>query len=115
MGCGRTESLILGILSNIRSLKSAPNRGLFRVPLHTCIIFPLWIAGLHTEAGSESRTLLRQEFESFIAERGNRVDHMTWDILLEVWSRRESCSSSLSPMILADQFANEMEIELHLY
>lgn len=108
-----TESIIMRILSNIQALQNATDDP-FHPPLRYCIIWPLFIAALHTDNQSATRPLLVKEFEAFVETRNKPIDRTALAILLEVWTQRESMPS-LSPYELAYKFATEMEVELHFY
>lgn len=110
---GETENLIIGILAFIAALRK-DDGNLFKIPLRRCVLFPLFIAALNTEEGSELRSTSSQEFEAFVVERGFSVDHIAWSTLLEVWSQRRN-DQKLAPYAVADRFVNSMGLELHLY
>jgi hypothetical protein len=107
------EYLVMGIFASVNALRNA-SKDPFRTPLRRGLLFPLWIAALNTEDNSESRSIASREFEAFVAERDFPVDRMAWAALLEVWTQRRS-DPELSPFAVADEFINEMGVELHLY
>lgn len=108
-----TESLVMRIFACIHSLRDAANDP-FQTPLYLCTMWPMFIAALHTESGSTSRDLLAKEFEAFVAKRNLAVDRLGYAILLEVWTKRE-LNPALVPFEVAQTFAYDMQVEVHLY
>lgn len=56
------EFLIMGVFASVHAVRNVRNDP-FRMPLRRCLLFPLWIAVLNTEQGTEARNIASQEFE----------------------------------------------------
>jgi hypothetical protein len=110
----KTDSLVMRILSCVRMLQGGTTDDRFRIPLHDCVLWPLFTAALHTNEGTLTRTLSMQEYGAFLDRRNKLVDRTAWSILQEVWARRD-VDSTLRPLELANVFTYDMGIELHLY
>ncbi|RDW70504.1 uncharacterized protein DSM5745_08015 [Aspergillus mulundensis] len=108
------ESLICRILACAKALRTAKEEDPFQNPLYHCILAPLFMAALSAPASSACRDPAAEEFKNFVDERNHPVDQALWGIVLEVWDRQRERPQCV-PLSLANEFAQEMEIELHLY
>lgn len=106
-----TPVILMKILASVEALWQM-KRDPFKQPLRTTVLFPLFTAGLYVDEDSRDKEFVTECFQKLMAEENSRYS-LAWDILLETWGRRtEHLYESLH---IADRFAMEMGVELHLY
>lgn len=106
-----TPVILMKILACVEALWQM-KRDPFKQRLRTTILYPLFTAGLYVADNSKDKEFVTECFQGLMND-GNSRHSLAWDILVETWSRRtEFIYQSLQ---VADRFAVEMNVELHLY
>jgi hypothetical protein len=108
-----TDVLLFKILASIDALVSTKRKP-FGQPVRHMILYPLFSVGLYTVEASSEREYVCRCFKDFVDDRRDTLSQTAQAVLLEVWARRGTRPRYAS-LRLANEFALQMKLELHLY
>jgi hypothetical protein len=86
----------------------------FARPLASAVLYPLFIASICTQEETRERSIAKDLFQAFRKQWERLENQLEWEFVLEIWERSRR-QAETSPLDLATRFAEELNIEVHLY
>lgn len=116
--CMQQDVILAKILASLQALTEVSEP--YDKPFAHTVLYPLFIASLYAEEGSNERAFTEKAFPKLLQSRTSltgRVDQpasVAFDVVREVW-QRSKVRSQTTCFALAIEFIAELGIELHLY
>ncbi|KAF7523221.1 hypothetical protein G7054_g11848 [Neopestalotiopsis clavispora] len=86
----------------------------FARPLASAVLYPLFVASICTQESTHERSIAKTLFHAFRNQWERLENQLEWEFVLEIWERSRR-QTETSPLDLATKFAEELNIEVHLY
>lgn len=106
------EVLIIRTLSSIQALRDAKKEGC-SPHLADHVVYPLFLASIASKQDTPERRLVIESWQVLFQSAERQKNQLCYDIVLEVWKRLET-RDKVSPWVIANEFARELNIEFYL-
>ena len=106
------DVIVMKVLASIQALRDVRKEAC-HPNLSDHVVYPLFIASIATGQGTHERQLAMQSWQVLLQGAERHKNQTCYDIVLEVWKRRETLHGT-SPWIIANDFAKELNIEYYL-
>lgn len=108
----RNKIVIMRTLASIQAVRDVRKEEC-SVHISEHVVYPLFIASIATNDGTAERRLARKSWQLLLEGAERQKNQLCYDIVLEVWKRRET-EAQRSPWHIANDFAKELNIEFYL-
>ena len=110
-----TDVVLMKIFASIEALTNSPD-GPFHQALKYSIVYPLFVSSLHTLYGSMDRDFVRQRWREIIESAAFPGAQASLTILEHVWHHQGlGDASTYDGLRIANDFAKQNQLEIHLY
>ena len=106
------EVVIMQTLASIQAVRDIRKEEC-SVHISEHVVYPLFIASIATNDGTAERRLATKSWQLLLEGAERQKNQLCYDIVLEVWKRRET-ENQRSPWYIANDFAKDLNIEFYL-